>query len=244
MWYSCYTPIKWSFVVLFFLVAVHCWEYRRFVTAKAAVTDRDEFEYTTKKILENFSNYSAWHQRSVLLLRLHSDEPSLLKAIGEGICMLNVAVCFIAWDHVLVFIYTRVKYCGLCFIVCKPCANNCALVFYYVRMLMIQYCMYKYLHVCFLLHARTLNKITSELEWIKNAYFTDPEDQAAWIYMRWLMSVRPPPPAAVAEQIRTCDELLEVAPNSKCMNAFTPCYAFSFPCIVMQHQTYAFNLLN
>lgn len=47
-------------------VPVLAWDYRRYVLASMPVKkpDIEEFEYTTKKIEANFSNFSAWHQRS------------------------------------------------------------------------------------------------------------------------------------------------------------------------------------
>ncbi|GLJ43606.1 hypothetical protein SUGI_0907570 [Cryptomeria japonica] len=48
----------------------HGWNYRRFVAALKKVPDEEELNFTTKKINENFSNYSAWHNRSVLLSNL------------------------------------------------------------------------------------------------------------------------------------------------------------------------------
>jgi len=47
-------------------VTVHAWNYRRYVLASIPVKkpDIEEFTYTTKKIEANFSNFSAWHQRS------------------------------------------------------------------------------------------------------------------------------------------------------------------------------------
>eukprot|EP00026_Physarum_polycephalum_P011444 Phypoly_transcript_11671.p1 GENE.Phypoly_transcript_11671~~Phypoly_transcript_11671.p1 ORF type:complete len:334 (+),score=48.20 Phypoly_transcript_11671:98-1099(+) len=45
----------------------HCWSYRRYVCEKGKISIESEFNYTTTKIEENFSNYSAWHQRSKLI---------------------------------------------------------------------------------------------------------------------------------------------------------------------------------
>ena len=49
----------------------HCWNYRRSIAQMAVkrgeTTVESEFDFTTTKIEANFSNYSAWHYRSVLL---------------------------------------------------------------------------------------------------------------------------------------------------------------------------------
>lgn len=52
----------------------HGWDYRRVVASYAInaglITHVDEFLYTTNQINQNFSNYSAWHYRTVLIPRL------------------------------------------------------------------------------------------------------------------------------------------------------------------------------
>lgn len=73
------------------LRAVHGWRYRRFVTAHMARSDADELAYTEQKIGENFSNYSAWHQRSLLLLRMHPDPAGLARALRSGLRALGTS---------------------------------------------------------------------------------------------------------------------------------------------------------
>lgn len=65
---------------------VHAWDYRRYVlsslpsTFRPPKTPETEIKYTTKKIESNFSNFSAWHQRTKELGKiwdaLRRSEPS------------------------------------------------------------------------------------------------------------------------------------------------------------------------
>lgn len=60
---------------------VHCWDYRRLAAERSQVAPEDEFLFSTVKIEDNFSNYSAWHYRSKLLPITHPDQ--------EGLCAIN-----------------------------------------------------------------------------------------------------------------------------------------------------------
>ncbi|KAK9458126.1 hypothetical protein V1511DRAFT_491824 [Dipodascopsis uninucleata] len=60
----------------------HGWHYRRYVvemmeseTGKSMT--KSEFDYTTSKINSNFSNFSAWHNRTKLIPRMIAEDPSL-----------------------------------------------------------------------------------------------------------------------------------------------------------------------
>ena len=53
----------------------HCWNYRRWLMdlQDCDTAPQVDADYTLKKIQENFSNYSAWHQRSVVF-NVESDD--------------------------------------------------------------------------------------------------------------------------------------------------------------------------
>lgn len=54
------------------MLPVHAWDYRRYVLAEmpSPRPESSELVYTSKKIEANFSNFSAWHQRSKILASL------------------------------------------------------------------------------------------------------------------------------------------------------------------------------
>ena len=51
---------------------VHAWNYRRYILESMPVkrSETTELVYTKRKIEANFSNFSAWHQRSKVLSSL------------------------------------------------------------------------------------------------------------------------------------------------------------------------------
>lgn len=50
-----------------YLYLVHGWNYRIWLSDWLNISIIDEFDFTTMKIYQNFSNYSAWQRRSHLL---------------------------------------------------------------------------------------------------------------------------------------------------------------------------------
>jgi geranylgeranyl transferase type-2 subunit alpha len=66
----------------------HGWDYRRYIVAKSKVkTAREEFDYTTEKILKSFSNHSAWHLRSKIMYAAFPDLEEREKVMKSGILM-------------------------------------------------------------------------------------------------------------------------------------------------------------
>jgi len=116
----------------------HCWNFRRFVMKHGGATKEDELAFTTTKIEQSFSNYSAWHQRSCLFPLVHPPDSSSSR------------------------------------------------------------------------HA-----LDSEYELVTQAFFTDPADQSAWFYHRWLRSMSSGSAEIMKRELAMCESLLELEPNSK-----------------------------
>lgn len=140
----------------------HVWEYRRYVVAQIEKAEESskaqrEFEYTTAAINSNFSNFSAWHNRTKLI-------PQILSQVPD------------ADDR----------------------------------------------------DQRRRELLKDELELIKGAIYTDPDDQSVWLYHRWLVNpdsadgaMHPLAPTTKSEHIEhlnremeMIDELLEEEPEN------------------------------
>lgn len=111
-----------SCISFYTTLLVHGWDYRRYIIRQMdlqAGQNKDsvlaraqtEFDFTTTKISQNFSNYSAWHNRSTLLGKLAE---KLTEQEREA-------------------------------------------------------------------------TVDNEFDLVKNAIYTDPEDQSAWLYDLWLI---------------------------------------------------------
>jgi len=75
--------LKYSLVSIDLLL-VHGWDYRRYANGVSKISSpREEFDYTTLKINQNFSNFSAWHYRSKLMAKAF-DPSEYSKIIEEG----------------------------------------------------------------------------------------------------------------------------------------------------------------
>jgi len=114
----------------------HGWDYRRWLVAQSNVSSpKSEFDYTTTKIRQNFSNYSAWHNRSKLY-----------------------PVAFTNEDRA--------------------------------------------------------QQLEQDFELVRSAVFTEPADQSAWFYQRWLLASSPTE-EVIRREIGYIRELLELEPDAK-----------------------------
>ncbi|KAF1756821.1 hypothetical protein GCK72_013275 [Caenorhabditis remanei] len=63
----------------------HCWDHRRIVARLANRTEEQELEFSNRLIDENFSNYSAWHYRSIALQNIHRDAATGMTKIDDAL---------------------------------------------------------------------------------------------------------------------------------------------------------------
>jgi hypothetical protein len=59
----------------------HCWNYRRFIVTRGNISNENEILFSLEKIKENFSNYSAFHHRSIYIKSTYSNDLNSLKSI-------------------------------------------------------------------------------------------------------------------------------------------------------------------
>jgi geranylgeranyl transferase type-2 subunit alpha len=121
--HTCLTPTPYL---------VHAWNYRRYVLANMPTRKPEisELAYTSRKIGANFSNFSAWHQRSKTLIGLwESGQLDPVQSRDDGTCPFSIGLTFSSFFF----------------------------------------------------------SFLTEFELVSNALYTDPDDQSAWIYHRWLV---------------------------------------------------------
>ena len=100
----------------------HAWAHRRAVAAEAGVLPREAEEAALRRVEDNFSNYSAWHERSATLLLAAENESQKSPSSSPPPPIISASL------------------------------------------------------------------LEKEYDLVRQAVFTDPEDQAPWLYHRWLLS--------------------------------------------------------
>ncbi len=87
----------------------HGWDYRRSVVSRVPSQTLDkEWAYSTQKIHQNFSNYSAWHYRSKLLEKAFPDPEKQLEMREKG------NRCRGQIHDVALIAFNRARYGGSC----------------------------------------------------------------------------------------------------------------------------------
>lgn len=84
---NCKSTVKYMYLHLDHNLSmkVHAWDYRRYILAHCPPsqkrTDADEITYTTRHIEKNHSNFSSWHQRSLVYTKLWAENPESKKGV-------------------------------------------------------------------------------------------------------------------------------------------------------------------
>lgn len=55
----------------------HCWSYWRLLVKLMGLSAEEQESYVLGRIEDNFSNYSAWHERTTVLQHLNTERPTL-----------------------------------------------------------------------------------------------------------------------------------------------------------------------
>lgn len=115
----------------------HVWSYRRFIVEHMKdnnnneLIDFNEFKFTTKMINKDISNYSAWHNRSQLIVKLFNKSPIIINKENDENSV----------EYLKIF-------------------NN----------------------------KDKRSFLIKELNLVKTAIYTDPDDSSVWFYIKWLIS--------------------------------------------------------
>lgn len=72
------------------------------------------------------------------------------------------------------------------------------------------------------IYARPADFLQDELDFVRQAFYTEPDVQSAWFYHRWLLAGAPArgkhatvDEAVWRDELRACDELLEIEPTAR-----------------------------
>ena len=195
---------------------------RRWVAARAGVSPVDELEHVTRRIKANFSNYSAWHERTRLLPLVEHGAQQCAGLSRQGFGGCENALHISDGD------------------VCQACNNGAATLANASRTATDDVDRDGGNSATPVVVQRRLSPATlrSEFELVRSAVFTEPDDQSPWLYRRWLLaeagryfvgspaavatsfpSMHVPECAAVAallqEDLMQLRELAAAAPSSK-----------------------------
>lgn len=171
----------------------HGWGYRQFISRKMGLPVERELAYTQKKIEQNFSNYSAWHYRTALLPAMYSshseekeEDEALEVAAGskeEGEQKEEEKGQEESEHHEHGIVEKR----GLPSLKTSvergaPTSASAAVP------------------------AEVLDE---EFELVKQAFYTEPEDQSGWFYHRWLLG------CALARYQKSSNTINSISRNEK-----------------------------